>query len=176
MSALHATVLTAFKNKGWACHEVPKMDVVEASFEAYHTKVPLHVQSYGEMHIICVVANASITVPDSHKNRAAELLMRVNRDLNLGSFEMDWDSGTVVFRQGHVFSKHRYDEAIIINLVHNAIAEMDRLTPYLGELCKATPALLKVMDLRQLLRREDLLPVVPVDDDEEDPVPAPVSP
>ncbi|WP_156346191.1 hypothetical protein [Verrucomicrobium spinosum] len=91
MSALHATVLTAFKNKGWAYREVSEMEVVESNFEAYHTKVPVHVQSYGEMHVLGVVATASVNVPHTHKSRAAELLMRVNRDLNLGNFELDWD-------------------------------------------------------------------------------------
>lgn len=142
--------------------------MLESSFEAYHTKVPVHVQSYGDMHLISVVATASITVPHTHKSRAAELLMRVNRDLNLGNFELDWDQGIVVFREGQVFSKHRYDESVIINLVHNAIAEMDRMTPYLVELCKATPAMLPLLDLKQLLKREDLLPVVPVDDEDEE--------
>lgn len=168
MSALHATVLTAFKNKGWAYREVSEMEVVESNFEAYHTKVPVHVQSYGDMHVLGVVATASLNVPHTHKSRAAELLMRVNRDLNLGNFELDWDQGTVVFRQGQVFSKHRYDESIIVNLVHNAIAEMDRLTPYLAELCKSTAAMLPLLDLQQLLRREDLLPVVPEDDEDEE--------
>ena len=158
MSALHAAVLNAFKSHGWAYREVPEMNVVEASFEAYHGKVPLHVQSFGEMHIVSVVANASITVPASHKTRAAELLMRANKDLNIGAFEMEWDAGVVMFRQANVFPKHRYDEDLLASLVHNAIAEMDRMTPFLGELCKTTGAMLPLLDLTQLLKREDLLP------------------
>jgi hypothetical protein len=161
MSALHAAVLNAFKSRNWTYREVPDMKVVESSFEAYHGKVPLHVQSFGEMHIVSVVANASITVPHTHKSRAAELLMRANKDLNVGAFELDWDAGVVMFRQANVFSKHRYDEELIANLVHNAIAEMDRMTPFLGELCKTNAAMLPLMDLGQLLKREDLLPPPP---------------
>ncbi|WP_156346192.1 hypothetical protein [Verrucomicrobium spinosum] len=52
--------------------------------------------------------------------------------------------------------------------MHNAIAEMDRMTPYLAELCKSTAAMLPLLDLQQLLRREDLLPVVPEDDEDEE--------
>jgi hypothetical protein len=158
MSALHAAVLNAFKSRRWAYHEVPGMEVVEANFEAYHAKVPLHVQSFGEAHIVSVVANASITVPPSHKVRAAELLMRANKDLNVGAFEMEWDAGMVMFRQANIFPKHRHDEELIASLVHNAIAEMDRMTPFLGELCGTTPAMLPLLDLAQLLKREDLLP------------------
>ncbi len=158
MSALHVAVLNAFKSKGWAYREVTGMEVVEASFEAYHTKVPLHVQSFGEIQILAVVANSSLKVPDTHRVRAAELIMRVNKELNIGAFEMDWDAGIVMFRQANVFPKHRHDEELITNLVHNAVVEMDRMTPYLGELCRTTRAMLPLLDLPQLLKREDLLP------------------
>lgn len=158
MSALHVAVLNAFKSKGWAYREIPGMEVVEASFEAYHTRVPLHVQSFGEMHILAVVANASVKVPNTHRVRAAELCMRVNKELNIGAFEMDWDAGQVMFRQANVFAKHRHDEELITNLVHNAVVEMDRMTPYLGELCRTTKDMLPFLDLQQLLKREELLP------------------
>jgi hypothetical protein len=158
MSALHSAVLNAFKSRNWAYRVVPDLEVVEASFEAYHGKVPLHVQSFGEAHIVSVVANASVTVPATHKVRAAELLMRANKDMNVGAFEMEWDAGVVMFRQANVFPKHRHDEDLIIGLVDNAIAEMDRMTPFLGELCKTSVPMLPLLDLKQLLAREDLLP------------------
>jgi hypothetical protein len=60
-----------------------------------------------------------------------------------------------------VFPKHRHDEDLIIGLVENAIAEMDRMTPYLGELCKTSVPMLPLLDLKQLLAREDLLPAAP---------------
>ena len=161
MSALHAAVINAFKAQNWAYREVPEMEVIEASFEAYHGKVPLHVQSYGEAHIVSVVANASLNVPATHRARAAELLMRANKELNIGAFEMEWDSGLVMFRQANVFPKHRHDEELIASLVHNAIAEMDRMTPFLGELCRTNQAMLPLLDIPQLLKREDLLPPAP---------------
>lgn len=161
MSSLHVTVLNAFKSRNWAYREVPNLEVVEASFEAYHGKIPLHVQSFPEVHIVTVVSQASLNVPATHKPRAAELLMRANKELNLGNFEMEWDSGMVMFRMSNVFPKHRYDEGIIASLVHNAITEMDRMTPYLGELCQTSKVMLPLLDVPGLLKREDLLPVVP---------------
>jgi hypothetical protein len=161
MSALHASVLNAFKKQSWVCREITGQEVVEADFEAYHGKVPVHVQSFGEAHILSVVATATLTVPATHRSRAAELIMRTNRELNVGSFEMDWDGGTVMFRQGNVFPKHRYDDLLIIGLVHNAVAEMDRLMPYLGELCRITTSMLPLSNIRTLLAREDLIPPVP---------------
>ncbi len=158
MSALHAAVLNAFKSRAWAYREVKGMEVIETDFEAYHTKVPVHVQSHGEMQILTVVASATLKVPDTHRARAAELCMRVNRDLNIGAFEMEWDTGLLMFRQANVFPPHRHDTDIITSLVHNAVIEMDRMTPYLGELCRTTRDMLPLLDLSQLLKREELLP------------------
>jgi hypothetical protein len=163
MPSLHAAVLNAFKQQGWACAEVPGMTVVESQFEAYHSKIALHLQSYDEAQILSVVANVSITVPHTHKSRAAELLMRVNRELNLGNFEIDWDSGTVMFRQSQVFANQQFEPTIIVSLVHNALAEVDRITPYLGILCKTVPSMLPMLSIPDLLLREDLLPPVPTE-------------
>ena len=161
MSALHATVLTTFKNQNWAYRKVPDMDVIETDFEAHHGKMHVHVQSFGEANILAVVATAGSKVPSSHVPRAAELIMRVNKELNVGNFEMDWDNGVVMFRQSNVFPAHRYDEFVISGLVHTAIAEMDRMTPFLGELLKTRKEMLPLLSVSDLLMREDLLPPVP---------------
>lgn len=161
MSALHVAVLNAFKRMNWQYRVVPNMEVVESGFEAHHGKVNLHVQSFPDAHIIAVVATASLKVPPTHRTKASELLMRTNKELNLGAFEMDWDGGDVLFRQSNVFPKNRQDEDIIVNLTHNAIAEMDRLTPFLGELCRTKKDMLVLLDVRELMQREELLPPVP---------------
>ncbi|MCW0220515.1 MAG: YbjN domain-containing protein [Prosthecobacter sp.] len=161
MSALYASTLTTFKNQGWHYREVPGMEVIESDFEAHHTKVPLHVQIYGEAHIASVVATASIQVPATHRLQTAELLMRTNKELNLGNFELDWDSGAVMFRISNIFPPHRYDERILASLVHSTIAEMDRLTPFLGEVCNTPKGELILLRVRDLMKREELLPPPP---------------
>jgi hypothetical protein len=161
MSALYASTLTTFKAQGWHYREVAGMEVIEADFEAHHTKVPLHVQVYGEAHIASVVATSSIQVPRSHRLPVAELLMRTNKELNLGNFEFDWDSGAVMFRISNIFPPHRYDERILASLVHSTIAEMDRVTPFLGEICQTPKGELLLLSVRDLMKREDLLPPPP---------------
>jgi hypothetical protein len=161
MSALHVSVINAFKQMGWEYHVVPGLAVVEARFEAHHTKVFLHVQSHEEAGIVSVVANATHTVPTSHLRSASELLMRTNKELNLGNFEVDWDSGQVMFRVSNVFAKMRVDERVIASMVHTSVGEMDRLTPYLHEVCKRSPAELVLLSIPELMAREDLLPPAP---------------
>ncbi len=166
MSALHAAVLNVFKETNWAYRPVPGMEVIEADFEAHHAKVPLHVQSFGESGIMSVVAHASFPVPRSHYLPAAELLMRTNKALNLGNFELDWDNGLVMFRLTNVFPLNRFDRQIIRSLVHSAIAEMDRLTPFLSEVCRTPAAELPLLSIPLLLQREDLLPAVDPPEDQ----------
>lgn len=158
MSALYAATLSAFKTQGWHYREVQGMEVIESEFEAHHTKVPLHVQIYGEAHVASVVSTASIQVPTTHRLQVAELLMRTNKELNLGNFELEWDEGVVMFRVANIFPPHRYDERILANMVHSAIAEMDRLTPFLGEICQTPKGELLLVRVRDLMKREDLLP------------------
>ncbi len=55
MSALYATALNTFKEMGWHYREVAEHSVIESDFEAHHTKVPLHMQVFGETHIVTVV-------------------------------------------------------------------------------------------------------------------------
>ena len=125
MSVLHASVLTAFKQRGWAYRSVADAEVIEADFEAHHTKVCLHVQSFGESGVLSVVADASFPVPRTHFLAVSELLMRTNKVLNLGNFELDWDEGRVMFRVSNLFQPNRVDERIVSGLVYAAVAEMD---------------------------------------------------
>ena len=161
MSALHATALSMFKEMGWHYHEVPEHNVIECNFEAHHTKVPLHMQVFGDTHIVSVVANATLQVPSTHRLPVCELLMRVNKELNLGNFELEWDSGQVMFRITNVFPPHRHDSRILASMVHSAVAEMDRLTPFLGEIIRTPKGELLLLKVADLLKREDLLPPVP---------------
>lgn len=160
MSALHATVMEAFKGMDWQYRVVPDQEVVECAFEAHHTKVILHAQSHAEAGIITIVASSSLKVPHSHLRAVSELVMRTNKQLNLGNFEFDWDGGQVMFRVSNVFGKHRADPRIIAGLAHTAVAEMDRFTPYLAELIRVSTLELPVFSIPELLSRQDLLPAV----------------
>lgn len=160
-SALYSATLATFKAQGWQFRPVSGLEVIESDFEAHHAKVPLHVQVYGESGIIGVVARASLEVPTTHRLVVSELLMRTNKELNVGNFEFDWDTGVVMFRVTNIFSKDHHDERVIAGLVHNSIAEMDRLTPFLGEICRTPKGELLFLRVTDLMKREDLLPPAP---------------
>jgi hypothetical protein len=144
---------------GWECREVPGQEVVECWFETHHTHTLVFVQSLADAGIITIVGNASVQVPGSHRYCVAEMLMRMNSGLNMGNLELEWDSGQVMFRVGMMVRKDRKaDPRQVASLVHMATGEIDRLTPFLSELCGVSELELPLYSITDLMGRTDLLP------------------
>lgn len=159
MNPLLQQVTQAFTQSGWAHQMVDDAEVLEAGFEAHHTRVMLHVQAFPEMNAVSVVSQSPIRAQDpDHRVKVAELLMRVNEGLTVGNFEMRWDSGETVFRVTNIFPRGQFDATILKGLVQSVVVEMDRITPCLLVVQKATTVDLLTLDLVHLLRRQDLLP------------------
>jgi hypothetical protein len=157
MSVLHEAVVAVFKQMNWEFRPVPGMEVIESGFEAHHTKIFVVAQTHAEAGIVTVVSHASFNVPTTHLRAACELLMRTNKQLNLGNLELDWDSGQVMFRIASVFAEGAaIERKVIASLVHTAVAEMDRLTPYLSELARLGTGELLLLSVPELMQRGDL--------------------
>ena len=160
-SLLFLTVKSAFDEEGWGYTEVPDQEVIQAGFEAHHTRVNLHVQAFPELPAVSVVSeSAQTTDSPAKRERLAELVMRVNQTLTVGNFEMDWDAGRLIFRATNLFLQSEGDREIVRGLVHNAIGEMDRIAPFEVLIHQAEGAELASLDLVGLLSREDLLPEI----------------
>ena len=67
----------------------------------------------------------------------------------------------------NLFERERYDSDIISSIVHCAIAELDRIVPYVAIVRSTAEDLLPDLDIRRLLMREDVIPPVPSDEEEE---------
>jgi len=62
-----------------------------------------------------------------------------------------------------VFASEAGDAAVVASMVHAAVAEIDRLTPFLTLLLRMDTGELARLNLRLFLQREDLLPPVAAD-------------
>ncbi|MCH2064059.1 MAG: YbjN domain-containing protein [Roseibacillus sp.] len=155
------SVAQAFGQQGWHCETVEGREVLEAHFEAHHTHIHLHAQAFPELNALSIVAECPLAPEPTHLAPAAELLMRANKQLTLGSFELDFDRQQLVFRITNLFDRERFDADIVSSMVHCAIAELDRIVPLLGTLLNTPADLLADLSLPLLLEREDLLPPVP---------------
>ena len=164
-SELYATVLSVFAEEGWACQEVAGREVLRAGFEAHHTRVDLHVQVFPPLAAVSVVSESPLTAPGpAHRERLAELVMRVNQTLTVGNFELDWEASRLLFRVTNLFPTPQGDAGIIRGLVHTTVGEMDRIAPLEAIVLRSEGGALAALDLATLLNREDLLPAVPVPD------------
>ncbi|MAB59345.1 MAG: hypothetical protein CMO46_02235 [Verrucomicrobiales bacterium] len=150
---LYIKIKEAFNSVNWEFREIESKKVLEAEFEAHHTKVPLHAQAFEELMAISIVSRLSFSILPKSMRSALDALMRTNITLNIGNFEANPVNGDVYFRITNVFPDHDFSPDIITSLVRVAIVEMDRVTPFLSEINKNPN-----QPIAQLLERKDLLP------------------
>ncbi len=161
------TVEEAFGQNGWHCDLVEGRDVLRAGFDAHHTRVDLIAQAYPQLNALTIVTESRMSLDEEHLPVLLELLARANKQLTLGGFEYDLDREFLVFRITNLFERERYDFDIISSMVHCGIAELDRIIPY-AAIVRDTPGdLLADLDIVRLLMREDIIPPVPGDEEEE---------
>lgn len=159
------SVEDAFGRNGWYCEPVEGKDVLRAVFSGHHTRIEMIAQAYPPMNALAIIGETPLPLDDDHQPAGLELLARANKNLNLGGFEYDIDRQRLVFRITNLFDREKYDADIVTSMVHCAVAELDRLTPYAMTVVKTPADLLDDLDLQLLLMREDLIPPVPGDDE-----------
>ena len=152
---LYTKIKEAFELENWEFREIEDKNVIEAQFEAHHTKVPLHAQSFEELMAISVISRLSFPIAQKSMSAAIDTLMRTNVMLNLGNFEANPVNGEVYFRISNVFADYSFKKEMITSFVRVAIVEMDRITPYMAEI-NNNPN----QPIAQLLERKDLLPEI----------------
>ena len=162
------SVEETFGQNGWHCELVEGRDVLRAGFEAHHTRVDLIAQAHPPLNALSMVSENPLSVSEEHLSPLLELLARANKQLTLGGFEYDFDREVLVFRITNLFERERYDKDIVASMVHCAIAEMDRIVPYAAIVRNTRAELLPDLDIPRLLMREDILPPVPGDHEEEE--------
>jgi len=159
-SDLFQFLCSTFRANGWAYEPVSGAAVVESGFEAHHGRVPLHVQAFPEIGSLSVVARTGFAFTDPDRRaRVAELLMRVNTQLTLGSFDLRWEEGEPLFRISNLFPQQP-EASMLTALVEIAVIEVDRLLPLLHRLDVSKTTKLVSLDLGAMLE-EAPLPEVP---------------
>lgn len=153
--------MDAFGQQGWQYEHLEGRDVIRTAFEAYHTHVQLHAQAFPQLNALSVVGEALMELEVEQEPVVLELLARANKRITLGSLEYDLDRSQLMFRITNLFERDKYDKDIISSMVHAAIAEVDRITPYAAVIQQTAEDLLDDLSVERLLLREDLIPPVP---------------
>jgi len=163
------SVVSAFHSNDWQCEVIDGQEVLQTMFEAHHTRVHVLAQVYVPISCLSIVGETQINFDPIFHPYILELLMRANKQLTMGSFEIDMDRGVLVCRITNLFDREVFDKDIISSMVHCVIAEIDRITPYLTVITQTPSDLLEELSIERLLMREDLIPPVP-GEDEDDPL------
>lgn len=162
------TVKEIFGQNGWDCQLIEGRDVLQTAFEAHHTHLQLHAQAFPPINALVIAAETPMPfASDDHLFYLHELIQRANKQLTLGAFEIDIDREQLMFRITNIFDREKYDPQIVTSMVHFAIAEIDRLTPYALTVMQTSEDLLDDLSIERLLMREDLIPPVPGEDEDE---------
>jgi hypothetical protein len=162
------SVEETFGRNGWHCELVDGRDVIRAVFSAHHTRIVLHAQSFTELNALSVVAESPLSADGPHLATVLELLAHANKQLTLGGFELDLDRDQLIFRISNVFEREVYDKDIVTSMVHCAVAELDRITPCAAIVLRTPEDLLEDLELKRLLQRDDLMPPVPGEEEDEE--------
>ncbi len=156
--------MEAFGPHGWQYEHLEGRDVIRAVFRTYHTQIHLHAQAFPQLNALSVVGETLMELEVEQEPVVLELLARANKSLTLGSLEYDLDRSQLMFRITNLFERDKFDADIISSMVHAAIAEVDRITPYVSVVQQTPEDLLDELSVERLLLRDDLIPPVPGDD------------
>lgn len=99
-SELLERVASSFARRGWTFRRIDDPPAVELT----HDTVPVPWKSYAEADhgdtMLLYVSLCPEVVPPTQRAAVAEYLTRVNFNLRLGAFEMNWETGEVRFKTG----------------------------------------------------------------------------
>jgi hypothetical protein len=162
------SVIEIFGQNGWDCQLIEGRDVIRTAFEAHHTHLQLHAQAFPSINALSIVAETPMMIPsEQHTFALLELTQRANKKLTLGGLEIDLDRKQLMFRITNIFDREKYDPQIVTSMVHIAIAELDRMTPCAITIIQTDEDLLEDLSIERLLLRDDFVPPVPGDEDDD---------
>ncbi|MGJ8672466.1 YbjN domain-containing protein [Rubritalea sp.] len=162
------SVADAFNEQGWAHEIIEGREVLTTAFEAHHTRVQLFAQVFTQLNSLTIVGETALEIDELRQPFLLELLHRANKQMNLGGLEYDLDRQRVVFRITNIFEREKFDKDIVSTMVHCSIAEVDRIIPFCTIVQQTAEDLLEDLSLERLLMRQDLLPPVPGDEDDDE--------
>lgn len=160
-SPIFTGLCDVLRRQGWKFTRVDGREVVELAFGGRCGTIPIHAQAFEAIGALGFTAEAMHPTGLDYRAKLAELLMRVNVQMTVGNFEMDWDGPRVYFRVVNLFDGAPPGDRLVAGMVHATVAETDRMMALMRALGECPVAGLAAFDISRLLRREDLFPDEP---------------
>ena len=122
-------ILQFFHDDGWPVMEVEPGKTWQLTFKGIQGLWTCYMEIREEFFQFTFYSICPINVPELKRVAMAELLTRVNSRLQLGNFEMDFDSGDLRYRTSLSLDSDAVDNAQLRPLVYVNVNMMDRFIP-----------------------------------------------
>ena len=122
-------ILQFFHDDGWPVMEVEPGKTWQLTFKGTQGLWTCYMEIREEFFQFTFYSICPINVPELKRVAMAELLTRVNSRLQLGNFEMDFDSGDLRYRTSLSLDSDAVDNAQLRPLVYVNVNMMDRFIP-----------------------------------------------
>jgi hypothetical protein len=117
--------------KRWAFDQAKNEPVLRLGFVGKTARWPCFIEAKEPLGQLVFFSVRDQPVPGPKRAAVAELAMRINVQLNVGAFELNFDDGIFRLRSGIDVEGHGLDAALMSNLALLNVATMDKYLPAL---------------------------------------------
>jgi hypothetical protein len=123
------SVIDFFRVDDWPITVLEPGAVLHTVFRGEHGEWNCFVLVRDEFRQLAFYSVCPITVPVSHRPAVAEFLMRLNYDLHLGNFELNFDSGEVRYRTSLNIAECDFSPELLRPIIYTNVLMMDQNLP-----------------------------------------------
>jgi hypothetical protein len=131
MGAIFDTVVRFFEEEEWSFTQREDQSLIQLMFQGDNGQWSCYAQAREDLAQLVFYSVCPVNVPEDKRLVVSEFLTRVNSNLLMGSFEMDFDDGQVRFRTGIAIGEMGLSTGLVEPLVHANLLLMDLCLPHL---------------------------------------------
>ena len=129
MTGVFDTVVQFLEQDGWAFTRLPEEPILQMVFLGESGRWFCYAETREEPALFVFYSVCPVNVPEEKHVAAAELLTRVNYDLVIGNFEMDFSDGEVRYKTSLEVTGDALSLPLVQNAVYLNVLMMDRYLP-----------------------------------------------
>lgn len=118
-----------FRAEAWSFSELTPDAALAAQYVGENGKWSCLAEVSEELQQCLFYSLSPVRVPDAKRQSVAEFITRANDGLNIGNFEMSFETGEVVFKTSIDVLDTALDQTLVRNLAFANVITMDRFLP-----------------------------------------------
>lgn len=120
-------ILSYFDSQGWKYHiPQPEKALVVLGISTESGKYHCIADVDEDLYRFVFFSISPINVPTKKRKTMAELLIRINHNLFLGNFELDFEDGEVRFKTSIIYESVELTQTIIEHIITSNLLAMDK--------------------------------------------------